>query len=193
MKGGTDAARMAKAIKQFYSRLIPIVKTYNITVFAINHINAKMEINPFTKTQPQVMYLKQDESLPGGVAPIYYANNILKFVSSTKYKEEDDGFDGFMVRVELVKSRTNKASKFVNLIYNQQFGFDPVLSLFQFALDNDLIDGRNPYKYFKSNKDVKFDSRKFRQLFEENENIREIALESVRPSLDKLLSSESDD
>jgi hypothetical protein len=62
MKGGTDAARMAKAIKQFYSKLMPIVKTYNITVFTINHINAKIELNAFTKTQPQVMYLKQDES-----------------------------------------------------------------------------------------------------------------------------------
>ena len=63
MKGGTDAARMAKAIKQFYSKLMPIIKTYNITVFTINHINAKLEINAFTKTQPQVMYLKADESL----------------------------------------------------------------------------------------------------------------------------------
>lgn len=63
MKGGTDAARMAKVIKQFYSKLMPIIKTYNITVFTINHINAKLEINAFTKTQPQVMYLKQDESL----------------------------------------------------------------------------------------------------------------------------------
>lgn len=63
MKGGTDAARMAKVIKQFYSKLMPIIKTYNITIFTINHINAKMEINAFTKTQPQIMYLKQDESL----------------------------------------------------------------------------------------------------------------------------------
>ena len=189
MKGGTDAARMAKVIKQFYSRLMPIIKTYNITIFTINHINAKMEINAFTKTQPQVMYLKQDESLPGGVAPIYYANTLIKFVSSTKFKKEDDGFDGFMVRAELLKSRTNKAGQSCNLVYNQVAGFDPILSLFQCALDNDFVDGRNPYKYFKINKDVKFDSRKFKQLCIENEEIRNTLYDSLNPYLNSLLST----
>lgn len=189
MKGGTDAARMAKVIKQFYSRLMPIIKTYNITIFTINHINAKMEINAFTKTQPQVMYLKQDESLPGGVAPIYYANTLIKFVSSTKFKKEDDGFDGFMVRAELLKSRTNKAGQSCNLVYNQVAGFDPILSLFQCAIDNDFVDGRNPYKYFKINKDVKFDSRKFKQLCLENEEIRNTLYDSINPYLNSLLST----
>lgn len=193
MKGGTDAARMAKVIKQFYSKLMPIIKTYNITIFTINHINAKMEINAFTKTQPQVMYLKQDESIPGGNAPIYYANTLIKFVSSTKFKKEDDGFDGFMVRAELLKSRGNKAGQSCNLIYNQLSGFDPILSLYQFAADNDLVDGRNPYKYFKTNKDVKFDSRKFRQLCRENESIRDSLYDSTKPFLDKLLSSIDDE
>lgn len=63
MKSDTDVTRMAKRIKQFYANLMPVIKTYNITVFAINHISAKIEINAFAKTQAQLMYLKQDESL----------------------------------------------------------------------------------------------------------------------------------
>jgi len=63
MKGQTDAMRAAKQLKQFYSRLMPIIKTYNITIFAINHINVKIEVSAFAKTQSQLMYLKQDESL----------------------------------------------------------------------------------------------------------------------------------
>lgn len=189
MKGGTDAARMAKVIKQFYSKLMPIIKTYNITIFTINHINAKMEINAFTKTQPQIMYLKSDESLPGGVAPIYYANTLIKFVSSTKYKAEDDGFDGFLVRAELLKSRSNKAGQFCNLVYNQVNGFDPVLSVYQFATDNNLVDGRNPYKYFKSNKDIKFDSRKLREEMDKNPDLQNEMIETTRPLFEKLLSS----
>ena len=68
MKSQTDAMKAAKQLKQFYSRLMPIIKTYNITIFSINHINVKIDINPFAKTQNQIMYLKQDESLenPGG-------------------------------------------------------------------------------------------------------------------------------
>lgn len=69
MKGQTDAMRMAQKVKQFYKKLLPIIKTYNITLFAINHINFKVEMNAFTKTQPQVMYMKMDEAVPGGNAP----------------------------------------------------------------------------------------------------------------------------
>lgn len=188
MKSQTDAMKAAKQLKQFYSKLMPIIKTYNITIFTINHINVKIEINPFAKTQNQIMYLKQDESLPGGNAPIYYANTLIKFVSSTKFKKEDDGFDGFMVRAELIKSRSNRAGQSCNLIYNQVSGFDPILTLYQYADDNGLIDGRNPYKYFKSNKDIKFDSRKFKDEFNINDNIKNTLMESVTPKLEELLS-----
>jgi RecA/RadA recombinase len=64
MEGSTLGNRNAKIIAQFYKRLMPLIKKYNITVMAINHINAKIEINPFAKTQAQVMYLKMDESVP---------------------------------------------------------------------------------------------------------------------------------
>jgi len=192
MKSQTDAMKAAKRLKQFYSSLMPIIKTYNITIFTINHINVKIDINPFAKSQNQIMYLKQDESLPGGVAPIYYANTLIKFVSSTKFSVDDDGFDGFMVRLELIKSRSNKAGQSCNLVYNQLTGFDPIMTLLQFATDNSLIDGRNPYKYFKSNKDVKFDSRKFREEFETNDELKKILMDSVSPKLEEMLSYVND-
>ncbi|NNV04805.1 DNA recombination/repair protein RecA, partial [Brevibacillus sp. MCWH] len=119
MEGGTYANRVAKALAQFYKRLTPVIKSSNIIVIAINHINQKIEINPMLKTQPQLLYMKMDESMPGGNAPIYYAHNLIKFVSAGKYKAEDDGFDGFKVRAELLKSRTNKAGQFCHLVYNQ--------------------------------------------------------------------------
>jgi len=64
MEGGTYANRVAKALAQFYKRLMPIIKAYNINVIAINHINQKMEINPMHKTQPQLLYMKMDQSIP---------------------------------------------------------------------------------------------------------------------------------
>lgn len=69
MEGQTYANRVAKAIAQFYKKLTPIIKTYNITVMAINHINMKIDINPMMKSQAQLQYMKQDESMPGGNAP----------------------------------------------------------------------------------------------------------------------------
>lgn len=65
-EGSTYANRVAKNIAQFYKRLMPILKTFNITVIAINHINQKIEINPMMKTQAQLLYMKTDETMPGG-------------------------------------------------------------------------------------------------------------------------------
>lgn len=193
MKGQTDAMRMAQKVKQFYKKLIPIIKTYNITVFAINHINAKVEVSAFAKTQAQLMYLKMDESLPGGNAPLYYANTLIKFVSAGKKTKEDDGYDGFLVRAELIKSRTNKAGQFCYMVYNQEIGFDPIMTLYQFLEDNKLVEGRNPYRYFTEYKEVKFDSRKFRSAFMESENMGKLASLTAKPYLEKMLSRVDDE
>ena len=56
IEGQTYAMRVARALKQFFSRLIPIIKEFNITIISINHINQKIEINPIAKTKPQVLY-----------------------------------------------------------------------------------------------------------------------------------------
>ena len=124
---------------------------------------------------------------------IYYANNLIKFVSRDKFKEADDGFDGFMIRAEFLKSRTNKAGQSCNLIYNQNIGFDPILSLYQFADDHGRVDGRNPYKYFKGFKDTKFDSRKFKEEFLKNEDLQKCLIEVTKPDLNKLLSYGDED
>ena len=56
IEGQTAQMRKAKALTQFYQKLMPVVKPYNITIFVINHIQTKIEINAFAKTQPQLMY-----------------------------------------------------------------------------------------------------------------------------------------
>ena len=189
MAGDTNVTRKAKKLAQFYRHLGPVIKKANIIIMAINHINEKIEINPFAKTQAQTMYLKMNESLPGGNAPIYYANNIFKFTTSEKYKMEDDGFDGFLSKCEMIKSRTNKAGQVVPLVYNQELGFDPVLSLLHYAeKEAGVVEGRNPYRYFKGYDDIKFDARKFRDLFYTNEALQNALFDSTIPKLEQLLS-----
>ena len=137
--------------------------------------------------------MKQDEALPGGGASIYYANNLFKFVSAGKLNAEEDGVDGANIRIELIKSRTNKAGQMVTMIFDQERGFDPVLSLLKFAEDNNLLEGRNPYKKFVGNPDVKFDSRKFKSEFKEREEVRKALYEVTKPYLYAMLSKVSDE
>lgn len=193
MAGQTEAMRTAKALKQFYLKLLPIVKEGNLIIMTINHINTKIEVSAFSKTQPQVMYLKMDEALPGGSAPIYYANTLIKFVTSDKKNSEDDGYDGFRVRAELIKSRTNKGGKFAMMNYDQTNGFSTSLTLYEFAEDNKLVEGRNPYRYFKGLPELKFSSKKIRELWAENPEFRKALLDTVEPALSMMLDKDLDE
>ena len=78
------------------------------------------------------------------------------------------------------------------MVYNQLTGFDPVLTLLRFAEDYGMLDGRNPYKYFRDYKDIKFDTRKFREAFRENEEVRKALFDSTHLTLESLLSRVDD-
>lgn len=178
----TEAMRTAQKIKQFYKMLIPLISKYNIIILSINHLNAAANMS-IVKTQSQIMYMKQENSIPGGMAPLYYANTLMAFISRSKLKKEDDGFDGFMLDVEFWKSRSNKANQKTQLVFDLVCGFDPVLSLLAYADDQGLLDGRNPYKYFKGYPDKKFDARKFKEIFVDDEELRSVVREAVMPYL----------
>ena len=135
---------------------------------------------------------------------LYYAHTLIKFVSKDKYKEETDGFDGFLVRAELLKCRTNNAGKTCDMVYNQRSGFDPVLTLFKFIDDGGLVEGRNPYRYFKDFSDIKFviylipqlikfDSRKFTKEFKTNPELRKAMITISKPILQSMLARPNSD
>lgn len=189
--GSMSRNRDVQKISDMYMKLMGPLKQYNITVITINHIKQKLDINPFAKSQAQVMWLKQDESLPGGNASIYYANNIFKFVSvgGGKKTVEDDGFDGFTIRCELIKSRTNKAGQSCTLIYNQSRGFDPILSLFEFAKEHGLMAGsRKNARYFVGHEDIKFNEKDFVNEFIERQEVRYALHDVTLPILNSQLS-----
>lgn len=183
MAGQTYDSRKARVISQFYKRLRPVIKRANIIVMVINHINAKMEINPFVKSQAQIMYMKQDEAMPGGNAPLYLAQSVLKFVSCGKFTKEKDGYDGFAIRVEIIKSKTNRAGTSCVLIYDAEYGFDKYRTIFEFAKENGLIEGRNPYVYLKGFPDIKFSSKDFRAACIENPTLFRVAVKVCAPML----------
>ena len=61
---------------------------------------------------------------PGGKAPVYLAHILLKSVAvgSAKYTKEEHGFDGFGIRLEIIKSRSNQAGQTVDIIYDKDEG-----------------------------------------------------------------------
>lgn len=192
----TYAMRVARDLTQFFKQYLSIIREYNITIISINHIHPKIQIdNPFAKSQAQVLYLKQDEQLPGGTATVYYANTIIKNVAvgSTKANIEEDGYAGFTVKSEIIKSRTNISGVSVPLVYDQNTGFSNERSLLYYAKEElgILNGGRRNSRYIGDNKDVRFDELNFVEEFKRPE-VKQVLMEAVQPHLEAMLFGTSD-
>lgn len=173
--------RLAIAYNTFYKRLRPIIRDANITVFAINHIKEKPQMG-FIKTQAKIQYLKPEESIPGGSGPIYYSQNLLRMIYRGKFVKDKHGFDGFLVEALNIKSKTNKSGTSVHLVFNADHGFEPTLTMLKFAEDHELLCGRNPYSYFKSAPDLRFNTKDVDNIIG-NEQLMEVIMKECEPYL----------
>ncbi len=193
LEGQMSGGREASQISQFYTKCLNKMSKYNITIFAVNHIKSKVDINPYQSSIPQLMMLKQGESLPRGVAPIYYAQNIFRF-NATKgnmYTLEDNGFEGFKSTVQLAKTKTSFIGATVDVCFNADIGFDPIYTLYEFGKQADIIEGRNPHMYFKDAPEFKFSRKNFREKFINEPDFRIAVGNAVYPYLLLLIGSKT--
>lgn len=165
-----NGAITAKTNSDVFLRLVPLCREANIIMLIINHITQK-GIGSFMPIKSDLAYLKQDESLPGGkTTSTYLQNNIFRLDEKTKLKESDTfGIDGAIVNVDIVKSRTNKAGKSATLVFDQNNGYDPDLSLFMYLKENGLIEGAGAYLHLP-NSDIKFSQKQFKDILYSNED-----------------------
>lgn len=184
LSGQMSSTAAAKSNSMVFKRIVPMLKTANIILYVINHINQKIEINMFKATKSQVSYLKQGESLPGGNAAIYLSNNLIRFDDHSKLKSTE-GFciDGSLVDLTLVKSRTNKAGKSITLVFNQDHGYDEDLSLFMMLKNSGRINGAGAYLYLRDRDDIKFSQKAFKDKLASNPELRKIFMEEVVDAL----------
>ena len=72
----------------------------------------------------------------------------------------------------MVKSRTNKAGQFATLVFNQESGFDPELSLFILLKDNGRIKGAGIGLYIGDRNDLKFSQKNFKESWQRIPNCK---------------------
>lgn len=193
LEGQMSGGREASQISQFYTKCLNKMSKYNVTIIAVNHIKSKVEINQFQQSLPQLMMLKQGESLPRGSAPIYYAQNIFR-CNATKgniYTLEDNGFEGFKCSVQIAKTKTSFIGSTVDICFNKDTGFDPIYTLYEFGQQAGIIEGRNPNLYFKDAPNYKFSRKNFRSKFIENKDFRENVFSAISPYLMALIGSKT--
>ena len=186
----TDRMRLTGEIGRFFNEIMPYIRTANITLIAINQIKTNPNMG-FAKAPAEVMGLKIDEALPGGRAPVFLAHILIKFVAvgGEKYTEEDDGFGGFGVNLEIIKSRTNQALQSVHLIYDKVRGMDSLRSSVSFAKDMGFIGGNRNGYYINGDKENKFTLRNMHEEFKLNRDLYKSLYGAIIPVLETRLSA----
>ena len=187
LTGQMSATASAKTNTAALKRIIPKLKAANIILFVVNHINAKVDINPFAKTKAQVNGLKPDETLPGGNANNYLANNLIRLDDSTKLKDSEGlGINGKYVDFTIIKSRTNQPYRSVTMVLDFDRGYDPILSLFTFMKSNGYIASKGAYMTVDGS-DIKFTQKGFVEKLFSDEAFSDQFNGSCMKHLDELL------
>lgn len=190
LSGSMSATAAAKTNSMTFKRIIPMLKAANIILMGINHINKKIDINPMQRTKAQVSYLKQDESLPGGNTVIYLTNLLIRFDDNSKLKEDEAfGIAGNLVDITLIKSRNNRAGKSCTLLFDQNNGFDPELSLFIMLKNAKKINGAGAYLYIGDKSEYKFSQKTFKDKLKEIPELRQAFINEVMALLKEDLDS----
>lgn len=190
----TEKMRLTAEIGRFYTELLPYIKKANIIVFSVNHI----KVNPgmgIVKSPAELLYLKQDEALPGGKAPQYLAHILWKHVAigSEKYTKEDNGFDGFGIRIEIIKCRSNQAGQSFTIVYDKVHGIDSLRTSLAFAKEYGLITGDKNHTRFLTHPDMKFSMLTVHEYFDEHREMYKVLYDNIIPVLETKLSTVTSD
>ena len=163
-----DGATNAKANSEYYTRMVPLCRQANIIMLLINHISTFINTK-YGHRKPELPYLKEDEHISGGKDLTYIQNNIFRLDIRKKLAaNETYGIVGSIVDIDIVKSRSNKTSKArCSLIFDQEIGYDPDLSLFLLLKDNDLLEGSGAYLKVPGC-DIKFSTKQFKEILYSN-------------------------
>lgn len=191
-----DGGRGAKDVSRFFSNILDRIWHYNITIICINHIRPKMNVDPYSQPPRGLFMLNnQTETLPRGSVSQYYSHTFFRIraIKSNAYTMADNGFTGFKSMIQLAKSKTNLVGTSFPVAFISGIGFDPIYTLYEFAAEYKLLQGRNPYLYLEGMEDEKFNRKDFRNKMLSNNEFRTRFITTLVPYMEALLGSKEAD
>lgn len=187
--GSMAASSIAKTNTMLFKKISQWCKEANIIFFTVNHILDNINMG-FIPKASQLSGIAQDERLPGSKAATYLANNMFRTDDGTTLKDtEGFGINGSVVKLTLVKSRTNATKRSVPLIFNKTEGkFDTLLSLFQLLKQEGKLGGAGVKLYIDGADDIKFSQKTFKQTIESSPELQKAFSKACYDILVKFLS-----
>ena len=103
------------------------------------------------------------ETIPGGKVMKYLPNLIIRLDEAAKLKDDKDlGINGVVVDALICKSRTGRAGRSCQLVFDYDRGFDNDLSLFVTLRGAKLINNAGAYFSLAGYPDLKFTQKGFK-------------------------------
>ena len=190
LSGQMSATAAAKTNAMSFRRIIPMLKSANIILIMINHINQAIQLGIFPN-KSQLSYLKPDESLPGGRTISYLTNLLIRFDDNSKLKAEEGlGIAGSIVDLQIVKSRTGRAGNTCSLVFDFERGFDPEFSLYLLLKNKKKINGAGAYLYIGDHDDKKFSQKNLKQKLAEDPEFAQIFISEAVEVLKGMVSED---
>ena len=191
ISGLTSAGRETIYRNKFLRNMMKFLGKYDINVIFINHTANDMDLGKPGGGSKQFTFIETGKKLPGGDKLQAWSTSIIIFKpvnSKDQIKHEDEeGYNGLPIRAMVVKSRSSIGGTIATQEFVQEYGFDPRLTLMNFAKEKGLISGRNPKCYFTCNPEVTFDTRIFVDEMDRDPRIVEMLAEQCKPELEKLI------
>lgn len=184
--GGREAVARGK----FMRNALGFMAEYNINVFIIHHWSTDMR-QGYTNREKQLPNLPTGKYVTGGDKVLLYTTSIILFSPQNSKDgvktEEANGYNGRPVDALISKTRTSAGGTIAHLEFVQEIGFDPRLTLMNFAKEKKLIIGVNPKSKFACDPEVTFDTRKFIEEISTRPEIIRTLYKECKPYLEKMI------
>jgi hypothetical protein len=190
------AAQSAKFNKGVLTQMIGYGKTANVSLNCVNHLNPNVNTG-FLPKPSQHMYLTQDESMPGGSASLYLANNIIKLKVLKKFDMSKSdkceyGIPGFIAEARMLKSRTNASNVPIEMIFDQRRGgFSKALTLLHYVHQLGLLQGPSTQLFIPGLQRTRFTRKTFEEVALRDPEVMMALVEAALPSLQSMLSTDT--
>ena len=182
------AARNAKFNSELFKQILPFAKKANIILLVINQINRKISTG-FVPTPRDLVGLGENETIGGGRASLYLANNVLRLKNKGMLKPDKDfGINGNLIEAVYYKSRTAATNVPFELVFDKQNGFSSVLTLLNLLLKEDKCKKAGTKYYLEGLKDITFSKKGFCETAAEHPELINRLYDLSLPILQKHLS-----
>jgi RecA/RadA recombinase len=193
LKGSMGASAIAKANTNVFKRILAPLENANIILMLVNHLNQKIDIGPI-KSQAQVNYLGQDETIPGGRFITYSTNTLTKLKCASKIEPDKEfGVKGYYLTGIVVKSRNTEAGVQFKMVFEQKIGINNLLTNFVNLKEMGRITGAGRSYKLDTCPDIKFSMKEFQKKYNENPELKEAFDKAVHEEYSKFIPDNSKD